>query len=109
MFCIPGCSIPLHALYFTCLLDYNVDMFYTTVCSIPLYVLYFRCLFDYVDMFTIDPFGMKHPEDRFCGQVAPVAMVSIHRRVELVFKSDIVSRGTNKGFLGKYQFIEESE
>ena len=60
-------------------------------------------------MFTIDPFGMKHPEDRFCGQVAPEPMVSIHRRVELVFKSDIVSEGTNTGFLGKYKFVEESK
>ena len=72
-----------------------------------LYFYIFRCLFDYVDIFTIDPFGMKHPEDRFCGQDIPEPLVSIHNKVELVFKSDYA--GSNKGFVGHYKFVEESK
>ena len=60
-----------------------------------------------MDIFTIDPLGMKHPEDRFCGDDIPEPLVSIQSRVELVFKSDYA--GTNKGFVGKYEFVEESK
>ena len=50
---------------------------------------------------------MKHLEDRLCGHDIPDDIVSIHQRVELVFKSDYTG-GKQNGFLGRYEFIDES-
>lgn len=69
--------------------------------------LYCSCLFDYIDIFTIDVDQMKNLENRLCGGEIPRPFVSIHSRVELVFKSDYA--GARKGFLGQYEFLEESQ
>ncbi len=74
-------------------------------CDAP---LCFSCLFDYVDVFTIDMYGMKHLEERFCGNSIPDDIVSVHQRVEIVFKSDYTG-GKQMGFLGRYEFIQESK
>ena len=51
---------------------------------------------------------MKHLEARFCGQDIPRETVSVHQRVEVVFKSDYTGK-KHKGFVGNYTFIQESE
>ena len=51
---------------------------------------------------------MKHLEERFCGTKTPADMVSVHQRVEVVFKSDYTG-GKQMGFLGRYEFIQESK
>ena len=61
-----------------------------------------------MDIFTIDIYGMKHLEERFCGTKTPADMVSVHQRVEVVFKSDYTG-GKQMGFLGRYEFIQESK
>ncbi len=61
-----------------------------------------------MDVFTIDIRSMKHLEDRLCGKSLPEDIVSIHQRVELVFKSDHIG-GTQQGFKGTYEFIQESK
>ncbi len=72
---------------------------------------YFRCLFDYVDIFMIDLHRLKHFHDRVCGMSIPAPVISIHQRVELVFKSHYIKTEAidHKGFKGTYTFIEESK
>ena len=68
---------------------------------------FFRCLYDYVDVFFIDMARMKHHNKRVCGTNIPKPIISVHQRVELVFKSDYA--GSHKGFEGKFEFIDERE
>lgn len=68
----------------------------------------FRCLYDYIDIFTIDVDNIKHFEDRFCGKKQPEPIISVHQTVELVFKSDY-KPAEHTGFVGKYEFIDESK
>jgi len=66
-----------------------------------------RCLFDYIDVFTIDTDNMMNLEDRLCGEKKPNPIVSVHRRLELVFKSDYAR--SRRGFKGKYHFLDERQ
>lgn len=63
------------------------------------------CLYDYIDIFTIDDELTKNLENRVCGGSIPEPFVSIHNRLELVFKSD--HAGLKKGFFGHYEFLDE--
>lgn len=67
----------------------------------------FRCLFDYVDIFTIDITNMKHLLQRLCDKKLPQPIISVHQRIELVFKSTFADQG-HVGFIGTYEFIDES-
>ena len=51
---------------------------------------------------------MKHLEERFCGQKVPKETISVHQKVEVVFKSDHTGK-KHTGFLGNYTFIDESK
>ena len=66
-----------------------------------------RCLFDYIDVFTIDVDNMMNMEDRLCGDKIPEPIISVHQRLELVFKSDYA--GARKGFLARYEFLSEGK
>ncbi|KAK2183961.1 hypothetical protein NP493_290g02006 [Ridgeia piscesae] len=64
------------------------------------------CLFDYVDIFTIDITNMKQLLNRLCDQNLPQPIISVHQRIELVFKSTFADQ-KHVGFLGTYEFIDE--
>ena len=64
-----------------------------------------RCLFDYMDVFTIDMDNTMNLVARLCGDQLPEPILSIHQRLELVFKSDYA--GSRRGFFGRYEFLDE--
>jgi len=59
-----------------------------------------------MDVFTIDMENTMNLKARLCGDKLPDPIVSIHHRLELVFKSDYA--GSRRGFFGRYEFLDES-
>jgi len=60
-----------------------------------------------MDVFTIDLDNTMNLESRLCGDQLPQPIISVHQRVELVFKSDYA--GARRGFRGRYEFLDERE
>ena len=50
---------------------------------------------------------MKQLLNRLCDQDVPDAIISVHQRIELVFKSTFADQ-KHAGFFGAYEFIDES-
>ena len=69
--------------------------------------MFYRCLFDYIDVYSIDATNMKYLIERLCGSKIPNPIASVHSRIEIKFKSDYIDG--HRGFLGKYEFIDESK
>jgi len=58
-----------------------------------------------MDVFTIDMDNTMNLVARLCGDELPEPILSIHQRLELVFKSDYA--GSRRGFFGRYEFLDE--
>jgi len=58
-----------------------------------------------MDVFTIDMDNTMNLEARLCGDKLPDPILSIHQRLELVFKSDYAA--SRRGFFGRYEFLDE--
>ncbi|KAK3596939.1 hypothetical protein CHS0354_002506 [Potamilus streckersoni] len=65
------------------------------------------CKFDYIDIYNIDEQGYKTLMSRFCGTKIPTVFVSLHSKMEIIFRSDLTKSGL--GFLAHYEFLGESK
>ena len=65
-------------------------------------------MYDYIDIYAVNLKQELDHQERVCGTTLPEPIISIHQKLEVVFKTD-KHQTQNKGFKALYKFIDESE